>query len=200
MKDVDIQARLFARIHGIERFLLQSFYTFWGRLKCRLMGVKLGRDVSFNGPIRIERFKHSRIEIGNNVTFNSNYVFNPRGSKTCILQTATDSAIIKIGDNCGLSGVSIVSWNSVKIHSHTMIGANVAIGDTDDHPERLYTESEPIEIGKNVFIGMASLIMKGVTIGENTVIGAGSVVTKKLPSNVLAAGVPCKVIRKNESL
>lgn len=53
----------------------------------------------------------------------------------------------------------------------------------------------PIRIGNNVWIGAQVCVLPGVTIGDNTVIGAGSVVTKDIPSGVLAAGNPCRVIR-----
>ena len=53
-----------------------------------------------------------------------------------------------------------------------------------------------ITIGKNVWIGTQSVILRGVTIGDNAVIGAGSVVTKSIPANCVAVGVPAKVIKK----
>lgn len=53
-----------------------------------------------------------------------------------------------------------------------------------------------ITVGNNVWIGASSTILAGVTIGDNTVIGAGSVVTKSIPSNVVAVGVPCRVLRE----
>lgn len=56
----------------------------------------------------------------------------------------------------------------------------------------------PIKIGDNVFIGNNAIILPGVTIGDNVVIGAGSVVTKSIPSNSVAAGNPCRVIRSLE--
>ena len=56
--------------------------------------------------------------------------------------------------------------------------------------------AHPIVIEDNVWIGAGVHIMGGVTIGRNSVIGAGSVVTKDVPENVIAAGVPCKVIRE----
>jgi acetyltransferase-like isoleucine patch superfamily enzyme len=52
----------------------------------------------------------------------------------------------------------------------------------------------PISIGNNVHIGMNSMIMPGVTIGDNVIVGAGSIVTKSIPSNSVAAGVPAKII------
>ena len=54
----------------------------------------------------------------------------------------------------------------------------------------------PITIGNNVWIGANTAVLAGVTIGDNTVIGAGSVVDRSIPSNVLAVGNPCRVIRK----
>lgn len=56
--------------------------------------------------------------------------------------------------------------------------------------------AKPITIGNNVWIGANSTILAGVVIGDNTVIGAGSVVTKSIPGNVVAVGVPCKVVRE----
>lgn len=56
--------------------------------------------------------------------------------------------------------------------------------------------AKPITIGNNVWIGTGSTILAGVTIGDNTVIGAGSVVKKSIPANVIAVGVPCKVLRE----
>lgn len=54
----------------------------------------------------------------------------------------------------------------------------------------------PIAVGNNVWIGGGVSVLPGVAIGDNTVIGAGSVVTKDIPSGVLAAGNPCRVIRE----
>lgn len=160
------------------------------------MGVKTGKDVSFNGKMYISRFKHSTIIIGNHCTFNSHNLFNSRGIGNCIVRTYTDYARIEIGDNTGFSGVSINARQLVKIGQNVMVGAGVIVGDNDDHPERLGTSEAPIIIGNNVFIGMRSIVMKGVTIGDNAIIGAGSIVTKDIPANCIAAGIPCKVIRQ----
>lgn len=191
----DYQARIFDVLHSLTRFLLHIVYTIIYRIEAKMIGVSVGKNVSFNGHITIDRFKYSKITIGNNVVFNSHSAFNPRGCKKCILKTSTDSAVIEIGDGTGLSGVSIVSWNSVKIGRNVLIGADTCIGDTDDHPERLGTTTAPIRIGDNVFIGMHCIIMKGVTIGDNAIIGAGSVVTKDIPAGCKAVGVPCRVLQ-----
>ncbi|MDY3920531.1 MAG: DapH/DapD/GlmU-related protein, partial [Hallerella porci] len=60
----------------------------------------------------------------------------------------------------------------------------------------MYEYGIPVEIGNDVWVGGNSVILPGVKIGNNVVIGAGSVVTKNIPDNVIAAGNPCKVIRK----
>ena len=55
--------------------------------------------------------------------------------------------------------------------------------------------TKPIRIGDNVYIGIRSIILPGITIGNNVIIGAGSVVTKNIPDNSVAAGVPAKIIK-----
>lgn len=58
------------------------------------------------------------------------------------------------------------------------------------------TESRPIHICKNVWLGTGVTVMPGVTVGENTIIAAGSVVTKDIPPGVIAAGIPAKIIKE----
>jgi galactoside O-acetyltransferase len=58
-----------------------------------------------------------------------------------------------------------------------------------------YQYNLPVRIGNNVWIGANSVVLPGVTIGSGSIIGTGSVVTKDVPENVIAAGVPCKVLR-----
>ena len=55
--------------------------------------------------------------------------------------------------------------------------------------------AKPVKIGSNVWVGAGVHINQGVSIGSNSIIGSGSVVTKDIPPNVVAAGVPCRVIR-----
>lgn len=88
----------------------------------------------------------------------------------------------------------------VKIGSRTMFGPNVQVY-TATHPldaaERAsgVEYAKPITIGEDVWIGGSTVICPGVTIGDRSVIGAGSVVTKDIPADVIAAGNPCRVIR-----
>ena len=95
--------------------------------------------------------------------------------------------------------MSIVSGCSVTIGDNVLCGANVTIGDRNNH-EKTFAEFKPspVSIGDNVWIGMNSVVMKGVSIGENTIIGANSIVTKSIPANVIAVGSPCKVIKERK--
>jgi galactoside O-acetyltransferase/maltose O-acetyltransferase len=113
-----------------------------------------------------------------------------------VLQAVNGGKII-IGNHFGASGISIVSNISVIIGDNVRCGTNVMIGDRNGH-ERIYPDwqPKPVTIGNNVWIGMNSIVMRGVTIGNNSIIGAGSIVTKDIPSNVIAAGIPCRVIRE----
>lgn len=162
-----------------------------------LWGIKFGRGCSFRGNMIFFRATGTSIEIGKYCSFNSSSRFNFRGiNHCCIIQTKGNGRIV-IGNNFGASGVSIVSSISVTIGDDVMCGTNVIIGDRNDHEDR-YPEWQPmpIIIGNNVWIGMNSIIMRGVSIGDNTIIGAGSIVTKDIPSNVIAAGNPCKIIKQ----
>ena len=87
----------------------------------------------------------------------------------------------------------------IEIGDHTMLGSNVTIATLNhefDPKKRLNAISKPVKIGKNVWIGANVTILPGVSIGDNSIIGAASVVTKDVPANTLAYGVPCKAIRK----
>ena len=97
--------------------------------------------------------------------------------------------------------LTLVDDTHIYVGDYTMFGPNVTIA-TAGHPilpelrQQGYQYNAPVHIGKNCWIGAGALIMPGVTIGDNVVIGAGSVVTKDVPSNVVAVGNPCKVMRE----
>ena len=96
--------------------------------------------------------------------------------------------------------LTVVDDGECHIGNYCMFAPNVVISTTGHpiHPsfrDKGAQFSLPVTIGDHVWIGSNVTIMPGVTIGENSVIGAGSVVTKDIPANVVAAGVPCKVMR-----
>ena len=99
--------------------------------------------------------------------------------------------------------LTILDGGGVEIGNHVFIGPNVGIY-TANHPadvkrrEKGYEWALPVKIGDKVWIGGGATILPGVTIGDNSVIGAGSVVTKDIPANVVAAGNPCRIIKEAE--
>ena len=98
-------------------------------------------------------------------------------------------------------GLTCVDDTHIYIGDYTMFGPNVTIA-TAGHPilpelrQKGLQYNMQVHIGKNCWIGAGAIIMPGVTIGDNVVIGAGSVVTKDIPSNVVAVGNPCRVMRE----
>ena len=120
---------------------------------------------------------------------------------------------IHIGSNVTINtGCTFVDCNRITVGSNVLIAPNVQIY-TATHPvdlqERLtpvqtpegteyvrHTFALPVTIGDGCWIGGGVIILPGVTIGNGSVIGAGSVVTRNIPADSLAAGNPCRVIRK----
>ena len=99
------------------------------------------------------------------------------------------------------AGLKLVDDTHIYIGDCTMLGPNVVIA-TAGHPidpelrSRGLQYNMPVRIGRNCWLGAGVIVMPGVTIGDDTVIGAGSVVTKDIPSGVVAVGNPCRVLRK----
>ena len=95
--------------------------------------------------------------------------------------------------------LNLACYNRIEIGYDVAISENVCIRDSDNHrilnSDHVFTK--PIKIGNHVWIGMNVTILKGVTIGDGAIIAAGSVVTKDVPANCLAGGVPAKVLRSN---
>jgi lipopolysaccharide O-acetyltransferase len=116
--------------------------------------------------------------------------------------------LIIFGDNCQLNDyVHIGAIESITIGDNVLIASKVFITDHNHGDYRNNVEnhlspvdrklfSSPVHIGNNVWLGEGVMVMPGVSIGNNVTVGAGSIVTKSLPDNCLAVGVPAKVIRK----
>lgn len=100
----------------------------------------------------------------------------------------------------GNFNLTLVDDTHIYVGDYTMFGPNVTVA-TAGHPilpelrEKQYQYNAPVRIGRCCWIGAGAIILPGVAIGDNVVVGAGSVVTKDLPSNVVAVGNPCRVLR-----
>lgn len=98
-------------------------------------------------------------------------------------------------------GCVILDCARVTIGAHSLLGPNIGIYPVNhsiDAEERINggCKGEAVHIGKNVWLGGDVKVLAGVTIGDNTIIGTGSIVTKSIPSNVIAVGNPCRVVRQ----
>ena len=129
---------------------------------------------TYSSEAFVDFLRKKGCQIGENT-----YFFNPKDTHIDINR----ADYITIGSNCKITaGVSIIahdySWENLRYYCN----------------EILPSGGKKIVIGNNVFLGIRSILLRGVTIGDNVIVGAGSVVTKDLPSNTICAGNPAKVI------
>lgn len=171
-------------VSEIKMLLIKPFIILYFKL---LKGVNIGNNCKFYGFPKVMHCNGSYMEIGDRFECRSSWDSNPLGiNHPTIICTWKRNALIEIGNDVGISGGSIVAAEKIKIGDGTLIGANTTIIDTDFHPllssKRRYSKNgikvKPVIIGKNVFIGMNCVILKGVTIPDNAIVPAGAIVRK----------------------
>lgn len=136
--------------------------------------------------------EEARLIFGNKVTVYSGCRFRSRCGELIVGDD------VSFGPNC-----VVYEWRAGgRIGAGSLLAAGVILSgvnhgmDPDAGPYRDQpAQALPVDIGRNVWIGMNSVVMPGVSIGDNSVIGAGSVVTRPVPSGVIAYGNPCRMIR-----
>ena len=137
---------------------------------------EFGKGGFIQGPIAFHYGKHTKI--GKNFFGNFNL-------------TVQDDAEVTIGDNCNFGpNVTIVT------PVHPMLPDERRAMLTASGEKKHLCYAKPVHIGNDCWFGASVTVCPGVTIGDNCVIGAGSVVTRDIPANSFAAGVPCRVIRE----
>ena len=163
----------------------------------RMIGVQI-RGGNFRGWTSFFVSPKSKIVIGSKASFNSSPYTNHIGlNHRCIIALHTDSSYLRVGDNVGMSSSTINCWKSIIIGDNVRIGANCTIMDSDFHlDDSRVGNPKEIVIEDNVWLGANVVVLKGVHIGNNTIVGMNSVVTKSIPANCIAAGNPCKIIKK----
>ncbi len=135
----------------------------------------LARFLSFNSHLYIGYLRKKGVDIGEGTRFFG-----------MVNVDLSRPKLIHIGRNVSIAqGVTLLThgfeWSVLKMQFPDVVAW-----------------SEDVTIGDNVFVGLNSTILKGVTIGSNSIIGAGSIVTHDVPSNVVAAGNPCRVIASTQ--
>lgn len=152
------------------------------------------QPLQINGRGKVVFHNNVRIGVRSSPFLYSGYAY---------IESRNENTKIVIGENCWINNnfVAIAEGEGIEIGSHTLIGSSCEIVDSDFHGIQVdvrkggKAKKAKVEIGENVFIGSNVKILKGVVIGKNTVIANGSVVTKSVPENVIAAGVPARVVR-----
>ncbi len=166
------------RSHNLSSLFSRTLEDEWERREALLGQIlrKKGENCFMQGPIFFHYGTHT--EIGDNFFGNYNL-------------TVQDDARVTIGDNVNFGpNVTIVT----PIHPLVASERRRMLG-KDGKPAHL-CYARPVSIGNDVWLGANVTVCGGVTIGDGCVIGAGSVVTRDIPPNTIAAGVPCKVIRE----
>ncbi len=184
-------------------FSIFNIYGYIGSL--RLLRDLLLTNLCFS-QIRIIRYPFY-IRGKNNVDFGGNLTVGVNLRLDVFEKTSDKDPVLKFGRNCQLNDyVHIGVVDSVTIGDDVLIASKVFItdhnhGDFSNDPQINLAPSErknismPVVIGNKVWLGEGVMILPGVTIGSNSVVGAGSVVTKDIPNNSLAVGVPARVIK-----
>lgn len=194
--------RFISKILNLPTALRIKFYPSINRMILRTYGAVLGKNIQIPGKVHW-LIRGSKVRVGDNLYFSSGDAVNPIGSNLQGAIYVESGASLTIGNDVGMSSTRMWIHESVTIGDNVKIGACVLITDTDAHPldylarrtSNEGTKSAPIEIEDDVWVGAHSIILKGVTIGARSIIGAGSVVTRSIPADCVAAGNPCKVIK-----
>jgi maltose O-acetyltransferase len=132
---------------------------------------------------------------------------NPKGPRlgdgAILLQARSQDSVVQIGDRTAISNnVTVIANKRVEIGADCIIGDQVVIYDSDFHEIRRVDrdgrqgEVAAVKICDGVWLGSRVMVLKGVEIGTNAVVACGAVVTQDLPANVVAGGVPAKIIRE----
>lgn len=181
-------------------YWLKKVYLRWQRFYVerylRPQFAALGAHATFFKPWHVEIFG-GPVEMG----ACPNVIANPdKKVRFAVWSSQDGKGRISIGDYCLICpGVRISSAASIDIGDGTMLASGVYITDSDWHGiyDRISMgPAKPVVVGANVWLGDQAIVCKGVTIGDNSIIGAGSVVTRDIPANVVAAGNPARVVKK----
>lgn len=179
--------------------LLRAYWLLTGAY-LRSRSAQLGKGVRCNGFPSVRVRRGGKLLVGDGVMINA-----ARWSNAHVTAGSTNFFVgsggrLLLGARAGISGSRVVAMEEIEIGDGTLVGAGCLICDSDMHEVPLGSgapvATRPVRIGKRVFVGAGSVILKGVTIGDGSVVGAGSVVSRDIPSNCLAAGNPAKVVRR----
>ena len=194
--------RFLIKFLNLPSTLRIKLYPHINRLILKANGAVFGKNLQIPGKVSW-LIRGARITIGDNFYLSSGNGVNPIASNLQADVYVEPGATLTIGNNVGMSSTRLWIHESARIGNNVKIGGCVLITDTDAHPMDYMarrssnegTKSAPVVIEDDVWVGAHCIILKGVTIGARSIIGAGSVVTKSIPADCVAAGNPCRVIK-----
>jgi acetyltransferase-like isoleucine patch superfamily enzyme len=186
----------FARDHGMLNFKYGRLALRWAWLKLRWRGRLQTDGLCFIGPgVTFEIGKNARVKLGR-------WCWIGHGTK---IRAHEGEVIVGaktvMGQECTIS-----SFQHVSIGRECIVADRVMLIDFDhgvvevERPIRAQgIYKRDVRVGHNVWVGYGACFLRGATVGDNAVIGTYSVVTKKVPANAVAAGVPVRVLRMRET-
>ena len=165
----------------------------------------IGIGAKIRGLPIITMYYKSSINIGNNAFLVSRSRNTALGvNHPIVIRTLRKGARICIGNDFRASGATICAASQLIIGDRVIMGANVTVVDTDFHAsdpvirasqeDSNMARNVPVTIGNDVFLGMNSTVLKGVSIGNGAIVGAGALVTCDVPSGVVVGGNPAVVL------
>lgn len=170
------------------------------------LGAKIKGNCFISGKCLLSVGKNSKLMIGDSFRLVGTSFGNPL-CRNCSRIALSENAVLEIGNHVGMSSPTIWVRKSIRIGNHVNLGGGVILLDSDAHSlnhlnrrdgdsDMAYRADSPIVIEDDVLIGANVIVLKGVTIGARSVIGAGSVVTKDIPADCVAAGNPARMIKQ----
>lgn len=202
-----------SRLYRLPRRLRMEFHIQWNKINFWRNDIEFGTGMKIYNVIYLSKHAEAQMTIGKNLVITSGESFNPlcRNIRASVCLEFPTS-VIEIGDDTGLSSPCIWAKERITIGNRVNVGGDCILMDSDAHnldyriraskeqigkisKDALTAKTAPIVIEDDVLIGTRCIILKGVTIGARSVIGSGSVVTKSMPPDCIAAGNPCKVIK-----
>jgi acetyltransferase-like isoleucine patch superfamily enzyme len=158
----------------------------WYRV--RYPRLRIGRDAVLLGRIRIKQ--GTRVHLGDRVRIRQRVSFTGGGT-------------VAVGSDTLLNGCWIIAASRVQIGEFCLV-SDCGITDTDYHhlhPERRHdpptsATTAPVTVGRNVWIGLRALVLKGVSVGDDSVVGAAAVVRSDVPARCVVAGNPAEIVKR----
>lgn len=184
------------------RRILLAPHNVWGKVWMRLFGIRVPASCKIVGA-PILWGNQGEVVLGENVRLFSKHAYYGFGWSfpACFVSTGPNGRI-EIGEESEIYSSAIFAASSITIGKRVFVAADCRIADHDGHdPDSIPRiaansyDGKPIVIGDDVWLGCGVTVLKGVTIGSGTVVATQSVVVDDLPPNVIAAGVPARVIR-----